>query len=102
MNSAVSRSITPSSKTSVLRNRDKVDAAPFTVGRQSWRFLLAIIAITLLAYLPAFRAGYVWDDNDHVTQTSIQRTTTVLKWVWLRLGTTPQYYPLTHTTFWLE
>lgn len=69
---------------------------------RQWPAAVALIAMTLLAYWPALSAGYVWDDDDHVTQTPIQRTPTALKWVWTRLGTTPQYYPLTHTTFWLE
>ena len=63
---------------------------------------IAILAMTWVAYLPALRAGYIWDDDDHVTQNAFQRTPTVLKWVWSRLGTTPQYYPLTHTMFWIE
>ncbi len=67
-----------------------------------WRGAVAIVALTVLFYLPAFGAGYVWDDPDHVTQVSLQRTVSALKWVWFRPGATPQYYPLTHTTFWLE
>jgi Tfp pilus assembly protein PilF len=64
--------------------------------------ILIIVFLTAAAYIPAFHAGYIWDDSDHVTQVPFQRTFTVLKWIWFKLGTTPQYYPLTHTTFWLE
>src|SRR6185437_4394986 len=67
-----------------------------------WLAGAAIVVMTVLAYIPAFSAGYVWDDSDHVTQSSFQRTTTALKWIWFKLGATPQYYPLTHTTFWIE
>jgi len=62
----------------------------------------AIALLTLLAYIPALRAGYAWDDPDHVPQAPFQRTGTFLKWIWFKPGATPQYYPLTHTTFWIE
>ena len=35
--------------------------------------------MTFVAYLPAFRAGYVWDDEDHVAQTPMQRTVTAIQ-----------------------
>ena len=69
---------------------------------RQWLLAVALVAMPLFAYWPAYEAGYIWDDDDHVTQTSIQRTATALKWVWTKPGATPQYYPLTHTTFWLE
>src|SRR4051794_13013110 len=67
-----------------------------------WAPGFAIALLTIIAYLPALRAGYVWDDADHVTQAPIQRTASALHWLWTKPGTTPQYYPLTHTTFWIE
>ena len=62
----------------------------------------ALVLGVLLAYLPALRAGYVWDDDDHLPHSNLQRSLTGLYLVWFKLGATPQYYPLTHTTFWLE
>jgi len=49
--------------------------------------IAAIAVLTLLAYLPAFRAGYVWDDADHVPQAAFQQTGTFLKWVWFKHNT---------------
>src|SRR5688500_16113446 len=66
----------------------------------------AIFLLTLLAYLPAFRAGWIWDDDYYVTKNHNLRSAEGLKNIWtkfgLRNGGTPQYYPLTHTTFWVE
>jgi tetratricopeptide (TPR) repeat protein len=63
----------------------------------------AIIVLTLLAYLPAItRAGFIWDDDYHVTRNFNLRSGEGLVNLWTRPGAVPQYYPLTHTTFWLE
>jgi Flp pilus assembly protein TadD len=66
-----------------------------------------LVALTLIAYLPALRAGYIWDDNWHVTENATLRSLDGLRQIWFepsRPGriTIPQYYPLTHTTFWIE
>ena len=62
---------------------------------------LLIFSATLLAYLPALRGGYLWDDNAHVTSTDLQ-SLDGLKRIWFEVGATQQYYPLLHTAFWLE
>lgn len=61
-----------------------------------------MVAVVLLAYVPAIRAGYVWDDDAYVTGNTALRSLAGLKGIWFTPGTTPQYYPLVHTTFWLE
>lgn len=64
---------------------------------------LALLALTLGAYAPALSAGWIWDDDNHVTRNVVLRSLTGLNWIWTRPGaSTGQYYPLTHTTFWIE
>jgi tetratricopeptide (TPR) repeat protein len=60
-----------------------------------------IFAITLLAYLPAMRGGFLWDDGFHVTQPELQ-SVDGLERIWCEMGATQQYYPLLHTAFWVE
>ena len=60
-----------------------------------------IFAVTLLAYLPAMRGGFLWDDDFHVTQPDLQ-SVEGLKRIWCEMGATQQYYPLLHTAFWVE
>jgi tetratricopeptide (TPR) repeat protein len=60
-----------------------------------------IFAATLLAYLPAVRGGFLWDDDFHVTQPDL-RSVEGLKRIWGEMGATQQYYPLLHTAFWVE
>lgn len=63
-------------------------------------FLLA--AACFAAYFPAFDAGYIWDDDNYVTENYTLRTLDGLRDIWLKPAATPQYYPLVHMTFWLE
>src|SRR5438093_1491717 len=37
-----------------------------TCRRSHWP-VVAVIALTLVAYAPAMRGGFIWDDDDHVT-----------------------------------
>ena len=64
--------------------------------------VLALVAAVLVAYLPALRAGFVWDDDAYVTANTTLRSLDGLRRIWLSPGATPQYYPLTFTSFWLE
>ncbi len=52
--------------------------------------------------MPALRGGYVWDDDDYVTRNRTLQDAEGLRRIWLELGAIPQYYPLVHTSFWLE
>ncbi|HTS19395.1 MAG TPA: tetratricopeptide repeat protein [Verrucomicrobiae bacterium] len=68
------------------------------------RFLAGgvIVLITLLAYWPAVHGGFIWDDDAHVTDSQALRTLHGLATIWTRPGAVMQYYPLVHTSFWLE
>jgi tetratricopeptide (TPR) repeat protein len=63
---------------------------------------LVLIGLTLIAYLPAFRAGFIWDDPDYVTQNATLRSLDGLRQIWFVPRSLPQWYPMVHTTFWLE
>lgn len=63
---------------------------------------LAIVLATFLAYLPAAFGGFIWDDDAYITQNNALRSLDGLKHIWSQVHATPQYYPLVHSTFWLE
>ena len=67
-----------------------------------WLGVGAILACTLLAYLPALQGGYVWDDDRYVTDNLTLRSVEGLARIWGEIGAVPQYYPIVHTTFWVE
>jgi len=62
----------------------------------------ALALLTFLAYLPALRGGFIWDDREYVQNNPTLRTDEGLSEIWTNVKATPQYYPLVHTTFWFE
>jgi protein O-mannosyl-transferase len=75
---------------------------PSWLNRQCF-FGLFLAAVTLLAYLPALRGEFVWDDDAWTTRISrLLRDASGLWTMWTKLGALQQYYPLTGMTFWLD
>ncbi len=62
----------------------------------------ALILLVLLAYLPVLRAGYIWDDEEWLTENRTVQRSDGLKDIWLDPEQTRHYWPLVYTTFWLE
>jgi hypothetical protein len=58
-----------------------------------------LILITLAAYIPAMQGGFVWDDDDYVTENTTLKSWQGLGQSWLSPSTTPQYYPLVFSSF---
>ena len=61
-----------------------------------------IVLLVFLAFLPALRGGFVWDDDAYVTENPTLRDWEGLRQIWFKVGAVPQYYPMVHATFWLE
>ena len=62
---------------------------------------LWLLAVTLIAYLPALDGEFLWDDAAHVTRPGL-RSLEGLWSIWFQLGATQQYYPLLYSAFWIE
>jgi tetratricopeptide (TPR) repeat protein len=60
-----------------------------------------LLLMTLITYLPALDGQFIWDDEAHVTAPAL-RSLTGLWRIWTDLRATQQYYPLTHSAFWLQ
>ena len=67
-----------------------------------WLLALVLVIVTFVAYQPAWRAGFVWDDDSYVTNNLALRSLGGLERIWFEPGATVQYYPLVFTTFWAE
>ena len=61
-----------------------------------------ILMLTVMAYLPALRGGFIWDDHNNITDNQLLRTLEGLKKTWMDPHSSLQYYPLTYTSFWVE
>jgi hypothetical protein len=61
-----------------------------------------LLIATVIAYLPAFFAGFIWDDPEYVSQNPLLRSFDGLWAIWFRPEASPQYYPLVFTSFWIE
>ncbi len=67
-----------------------------------WKAPALVVLVTLVAYFGIWDAGYIWDDEDYVTQNPLLRVPDGLWRIWFSPAELPQYYPLVHTTFWIE
>jgi tetratricopeptide (TPR) repeat protein len=63
---------------------------------------LALAAAVAAAYAPVLACDFIWDDDFYVTRNPTLRSLDGLGRIWLEIGATPQYYPLVHTSYWLE
>ncbi len=60
-----------------------------------------LVLAAVLCYIPAMRAGFVWDDDLLVTENPLVKGADSLPYVWASAAAT-DYTPLTTTAFWLQ
>ncbi len=88
----------------VVMSNPKTSPAPLSAAKPRFPPVLAaglIVSATVIAYLPAVRGGFIWDDDAHVTKPEL-RSLHGLYRIWFDVGATQQYYPLLHSAFWIE
>jgi len=68
----------------------------------AWLFGLLLVAVTLVAYGPAWHGGFIWDDDEYVTENPLLTAPDGLRRIWFSLDSPSQYFPLTYTTFYME
>ena len=75
---------------------------PLGSQKPLWRrngcLALLLVALVLISYSPVFNAGFIWDDESHLTQNPCVVGPLGLKEVWTSARAV--YYPLVLTTFW--
>ena len=65
-------------------------------------FGLALAALTIFAYQPAWHGGFLWDDDYYITKNELLTAPDGLRRIWFSLDSPSQYFPLTYTTFRIE
>jgi len=63
---------------------------------------LLLVLLTCLAYLPAFHAGFLWDDDRYVTNNPLLTASDGWWRIWFSLDSPSQYFPLTYSVLRLE
>jgi hypothetical protein len=76
--------------------------APAPRAVPPWAWDAALVALVVVAYLPALGNGWIWDDDDYVTANQALRSLHGLWQLWFEPGVVPQYYPVTFTSLWVE
>lgn len=93
---------TPNTPEHVTKPSAPASSSPTRPGLAPATLGAILLGITLLAYLPTFQNQFIWDDDEYVLNNQMLRSASGLRNIWFSIGATPQYYPLVHTSFWLE
>lgn len=75
---------------------------PLTIRRPPWLLLLAVAVVVVAVYAPSLRGGFIWDDESYIRSNADLRSVAGLRRIWLEPLSSPQYYPLTFSSFWVE
>src|ERR1700720_2680615 len=70
------------------------------IRREEFLGLLGLIIAIVLAYQAVWYAGFIWDDEAHLTENSAVIRPGGLKQIWTT--TAAVYYPLVSSNFWLQ
>jgi protein O-mannosyl-transferase len=70
-----------------------------SLWRGNWFWALLLVAFVFIAYAQVFRAGFIWDDESHLTRNPCVVGPLGLKEIWTSAQAV--YYPLVLTTFWV-
>jgi protein O-mannosyl-transferase len=67
-----------------------------------WLQAAILVAAVVLAYQPAWHAGFIWDDDVYVTHNRLLTAPDGLKRIWFSRDSPSQYFPLVYTAFRIE
>src|SRR5215475_2896465 len=65
-------------------------------------FAVALAAVTIFAYRPAWHGGFLWDDDDYIINNELLTAPDGWQRIWFSLDSPSQYFPLTYSTFRIE
>jgi tetratricopeptide (TPR) repeat protein len=69
--------------------------------KKRWGLAVVLAVLTVLVYLPAMQGGFLWDDDQFLTENPLVWAADGLWRMWLPTAE-HEYYPVTWLSFWLE
>ena len=76
---------------------------PHRLSRSDWLVAASLCAVVVVAYIPAMRAGFVWDDSILVQRSDLHKRSGLRDiWFSLNIENEAHYWPVTYTTLWIE
>ncbi|MDP6850407.1 MAG: tetratricopeptide repeat protein [Planctomycetota bacterium] len=78
-------------------NKDNIDPSS-----RSARDAFLLIFLCFLAFSSTLSNEWIWDDDDYVVENPVLTQEGGLERIWTERRSIPQWYPLVHTTFWVE
>ena len=82
-------------------------AAPTTSAANHWLGVFALLVLLVGSYWPSMHGEFLWDDDYYVTNNKALSRPDGIEKIWLgvkdpRTYPVPQFYPMTHTSFWVQ
>jgi len=71
-------------------------------GKRDWILGLFLVLAVIVAYQPAWHAGFIWDDDYYVTGNKLLSAPDGLRRIWFSFDSPSQYFPLTYSALRLE
>ncbi|KAA3607502.1 MAG: hypothetical protein DWQ01_15035 [Planctomycetota bacterium] len=67
-----------------------------------WAEAGLLFVLVFLAFGAGLSNGWIWDDDQYITENPALRQAGGLSSIWTDRQATPQYYPMVHSSYWLE
>jgi protein O-mannosyl-transferase len=80
----------------------RISELVFSARSRAWIFGLLLATVTIFVYRPAWNGGFLWDDDDYITNNDLLTASDGLRRIWFSLDSPSQYFPLVYTTFRIE
>src|SRR5438045_4038708 len=65
-------------------------------------FAVVLAAVTIFAYRPAWHGGFLWDDDECISNNDLLTAPHGWQLIWFSLDSPSQYFPFTYSTFRIE
>jgi hypothetical protein len=80
----------------------KIVQCLFSVLGRSCLFGMPLVAVTIFAYRLAWNGGFLWDNDDYITNNELLTAPDGWQRIWFSLDSPSQYFPLTYSAFRIE